>query len=231
MRRIYYKICKSLALKVSICLTFVVSICFIVIFSANFQSYRKTLYRKVHRNASDMLQIANLNVEMKLSKIESSIDNLEQAIVDNIYNPEFLYYLTYNTVKINSDIYGCSIALEPYFYSDEEYYFAPYSFRDNDSIVTRQSGCSEYDYFVMDKYLIPKLLEEAYWSEPYVDHNKTLITYSVPIYDSDSTFMGIFSADISLDLLTQYLNSMKLFPNSYSFVISKSGTYVLQCRT
>lgn len=227
MRRIYYKICKSLALKVSICLTFVVSICFIVIFSANFQSYRKTLHRKVHRNASDMLQIANLNVEMKLSKIESSIDNLEQAIVDNIYNPEFLYYLTYNTVKINSDIYGCSIALEPYFYSDEEYYFAPYSFRDNDSIVTRQSGCSEYDYFVMDKYLIPKLLEEAYWSEPYVDNNKTLITYSVPIYDSDSTFMGIFSADISLDLLTQYLNSMKLFPNSYSFVISKSGTYVL----
>lgn len=227
MKRLYYKISKSFALKVSIYLTLVVSICFIVVFTAKFQRSRKILYKEVHRNAFDMLQIANLNVEMKLSQIESAIDNLKQAAFDNIDNPEMLYSLTYNTVKNNSDIYGSSIALEPNFYNDEEYYFAPYSYRDNDSIITKQSGCPEYDYFIMDWYLIPKLLEESYWSEPYVDNKKTLTTYSVPIYDSDSTFLGIFNADISLDLLTQYLNALELFPNSFSFVIGRGGTFVM----
>jgi len=84
----------------------------------------------------------------------------------------------------------------------------------------------------MDWYQIPKELERPMWSEPYYDEgagNAIMSTYSVPIYkhlNGQKKFIGILTADISLDWLQEYMNSIKIYKTGYGFMISSNGTMV-----
>ncbi len=86
-----------------------------------------------------------------------------------------------------------------------------------------------YDYHVMDWYLIPKLKGEPYWSEPYYDEGAgdvPMTTYSVPLYDKSGAFIGMVTADVSLEWITKTIADYKPYPLSYSFILSRNGYYI-----
>ena len=84
----------------------------------------------------------------------------------------------------------------------------PYaSFKDeiNGEITYQVLGSQNYDYPCMDWYLIPQLLKQPYWSEPYYDDgggNFIMSTYAKPLFDSDGKLVAVFTANISLTQFT-----------------------------
>ena len=47
--------------------------------------------------------------------------------------------------------------------------FAPYAFRDGNTLKHINIGDNNYPYIYLDWYQVPKELERAVWSEPYFD--------------------------------------------------------------
>jgi len=142
-----------------------------------------------------------------------------------------LPFLT-KVVKNNPSIYASAIAFEPYAFNKDKYYYSPYAYRNGDSIEETFLGAADYDYFIMDWYQIPSVIQQPYWSEPYYDDNggnALLTTYSVPFYMNENgkrEFGGIITIDISLEWLTDIVNSVKIFETGYAFLISRNGMYV-----
>ena len=84
----------------------------------------------------------------------------------------------------------------------------------------------------MDWYQIPKELNHPVWSEPYFDEgagDAVMSTYSVPLYrekNGKKQFIGILTADVSLDWLQDNINAIKVYQSGYGFVVSSNGTIV-----
>ena len=74
-----------------------------------------------------------------------------------------------------------------------------------------------------------KKTKRGYWSEPYFDEgagNIIMSTYAVPIFDKNNNVVAIYTTDISLINYTDMVEHMLPFPDSYSFMISRSGLYI-----
>lgn len=224
---IIHHIRSSFATRFSIFILLVVSAFFVSIFTTFYRKSSQSLTKEVESNVNQLLEISNLEIEKVLYQAERIPDNLKTLVVSGRLRPDSLFALTRDIVAKNDIVFGSAIAYEPNYFPDQGYYFSPYSTYVGDSIVTYQLGNPDYDYFSMDWYLIPKLLNQPYWTEPYFEEGITIITYSSPMYDSAGAFIGIFTIDLSLEWLSDVMNAHKPYPNAYNFMIGRGGTYIL----
>jgi sigma-B regulation protein RsbU (phosphoserine phosphatase) len=131
----------------------------------------------------------------------------------------------------NPDFYTCSIAFEPYYFKEYGRYFSAYAKHVGDSIRTLQGGSEYYQYFFMDWYLMPKLLEKPCWTEPYMDLDAPTNTYEMvtsycqAIKNKQGEFIGVINTSLSLNWLSHTISAVKPYPNSYSIMIGRGGTY------
>jgi sigma-B regulation protein RsbU (phosphoserine phosphatase) len=211
-------------------IVFLTAAIFIVAFSIAFYFGRQTIKKEVVLHAESVLSNTILHIEEVLHMVEVATDNMEWQIHDNIQQPDFMYSITRRLLENNPMIIGSAIAFEPSFYPQKGRLFSPYSYRENDSIRSIQLGTDDYEYHSMDWYQSPKLLNKRYWSEPYSDDSGgqvvIMATFSRPLYDKSGKLFGVFTADISLEWLTKLLNSIKPYPNSYTLIVGRSGTYI-----
>jgi anti-anti-sigma factor len=65
------------------------------------------------------------------------------------------------------------------------------------------------------------------WTPPYLDPagQGLLVTSSTPVYEGD-TFRGVISIDLSLTRLITRLESIKMTPNSYAFLVDADGKLI-----
>ena len=88
------------------------------------------------------------------------------------------------------------------------------------------------NYPLQDWYQIPHELRRSDWSEPYFDTgggNALMATLSVPFFAGTGEarrIMGIVTADIALDWLTETVGSIKVLQTGYAFLLSRNGTIV-----
>ncbi|QLA17189.1 SpoIIE family protein phosphatase [Desulfolutivibrio sulfoxidireducens] len=128
------------------------------------------------------------------------------------------------------EVYGTTVAFEPYAFDRRTRFFAPYFFKDKDGLGFTMLGGDDYDYFLQDWYLIPRELNRPMWSEPYFDEgggNVLMTTLSVPFHRGESkTFAGVVTADISLDWLKTLVAKISVYNSGYAFLVSKNGVFV-----
>ena len=131
----------------------------------------------------------------------------------------------------NPDFYTCSIAFEPYYFKDKGRYFSAYTKHIGDSLRTIQGGSDHYQYFFADWYLMPQLLDKPCWTEPYMDLDaptntfEMVTSYCQPIKDKNNQFIGVINTSLSITWLSQTISAVKPYPNSYSIMIGRGGTY------
>ena len=84
----------------------------------------------------------------------------------------------------------------------------------------------------MDWYQLCKLLDKGTWTEPFLDYNPEgvystvmIASYCKPMKDKDGNYIGTFSTDLSLNWLSETISAVKPYPNSYSIMIGRGGTY------
>ena len=131
----------------------------------------------------------------------------------------------------NPDFYNCSIAFEPYYFKEWGRYFSAYAKIDGDSIQAIQGGNDSYQYFYMEWYLMPMLLDKSCWTDPYMDFDTATNTsdmvtsYCQAIKDQHGNKVGVVNTSLSISWLSQTISATKPYPHSYSIMIGRGGTY------
>lgn len=223
---------KGIAFKLSILILSTTAIIFLIIFGYSYQISRELILNNVRENAKNLTFNAVSRIETILQSFEKTPENLAFSLEYSKYNKSEMLKLLRSIVRNNPEIFGSTIAFEPYAFDKNSLYFAPYFYRDHGTIKFTYLGGEKYRYFYWDWYQIPKELNKPQWSEPYFDEgggNIIMSTYSVPFYkDSNGKkkLMGIVTADISLDWLEKIVSSIEIYKTGYGFLISKNGTIV-----
>jgi sigma-B regulation protein RsbU (phosphoserine phosphatase) len=205
---------------------------FILIFSFNYRFSRTMIEKNVEDSARNLVQSKVNKIETILLSVNKVPESMACFLEKGSCDQEELLHLLHAVVKNNSEIYGATIAFEPYAFDKRSLYFAPYFCKNSGKIEFTYLGGEKYPYFYLDWYQIPKELNHPCWSEPYFDEgggNILMATYSVPFYrvvGGKRQFKGIVTADISLGWLQDVVSSIKVLQTGYGFLISKNGTVV-----
>ncbi len=179
--------------------------------------------------------VAN-QLAVTLKPIEQTVRNIGLTMEDASLTSEKIASLTRLVVENNSDIFGMAIAFEPYGFSRDQLFFAPYSFRQKTTVQTTQLGNADYRYFYMDWYQLPRELGHPVWTEPYYDDGGAdtfLTTYSAPFYrmeDGKKIFAGVITADITLEWLQKLMSTIKLYDTGFAMLLSREGTFIYHPR-
>lgn len=180
---------------------------------------------------------AQTNLELNFQDIEKMLTDVESATRSSVWllekfhdSDSTLIDIAEHLILSDTNIVSCSIGFEPFEYRNNLQYFCPFAYFDeNGQTHTRIMGSDDYDYNLMDWYLIPKLLGKPYWSEPVLDSDgsgRLVASYSIPLYNIYGLFFGVIKADIDLQWLTDKVQSIRLYDNSYTILAGRNASYI-----
>lgn len=223
---------QRLSVKLSIMILASTTLIFLAAFGYNYYASRQLVLKNVRENARNLTSSAVSKIEITLNSVEKPPRYLATLLDQFTYSKEELLKQIQATVANNEEIFGSTVAFEPYAHDPSLNYFAPYYFRDGGEIKLSDLGNKDYQYFLWDWYMIPKELGRPVWSEPYYDEGGgdiVMSTYSVPFYRKTGgrwIFTGIVTADMSLEWLVDIVSRISIYKSGYAFLISQNGVFV-----
>ena len=188
---------------------------------------KRHIVEKSELQATQIVSSAVADLTAALAGVQRSTDLFAQILSETHPSPEEAGRLLRDVVARRDDIYGATIALEP----TEEHPagFAPYFFHARGEVRYADLAAPEYRFTTKDWYTEPRVLRHAVWSEPYYDEgggDVLMTTYSVPLLRTGSDggdFMGVVTADITLERLQEYLGRIRLGATGYAALLSREG--------
>ena len=224
---------RKLSVKVSLWVVLFAAIIFIAALTFFFFQARDAVRQEAISRATQILENTSLRVERILNRAEVAATMTEWLTLRHPDVADSMFVYSRSMLVNNPEFFNCSIAFEPYYFNEKTRYFSAYSKHDGDSIRTIQGGSDTYQYFYMDWYLMPKLLDHPCWTEPYMDYDATsnssemVTSYCRAIKDHQGKFIGVVNTSISLNWLSNTIQATKPYPNSYSIMIGRGGTYLV----
>jgi sigma-B regulation protein RsbU (phosphoserine phosphatase) len=231
MDKYFSYIRRKLSVRVSLWVVMFAAVIFIAALGFLFYQSREAVRQEAISRATQILDKTSLRVEGILNRVEVATGMTEWLVQRHPDKADSMFVYSRGMLLNNPDFYNCSIAFEPYYFKDKGLYFSAYSKHNGDSIRTIQGGSENYQYFFADWYLMPTLLGHACWTEPYMDYDaptntsEMVTSYCQAIKASDGSFIGVINTSLSLNWLSQTISAVKPYPNSYSIMIGRGGTY------
>ena len=231
MNEVIAYIRRKLSIRVSLWVVMFAAVIFVAALGFLFYQSREAVRQEAIHRATTILDRTSLQVEGILNRVEVAT-NMTVWLVQrhpNVADSMFVY--SEGTLRNNPDFYSCSIAFEPYYFKEYGRYFSAYSKYEGDSIRTLQGGSDNYQYFFMDWYLMPTLLGHPCWTDPYMDLDaptntyEMVTTYCQAIKNKQGAVIGVINTSLSINWLSQTISAVKPYPNSYSIMIGRGGTY------
>lgn len=222
----------GIALKLAILIIPITIAIFLFILGYYYIISKNTIINNVEENSKNLALNAVNKIEKSLKSFELVAENLSYFAQSSNYSKDELLNLIENAVHSNQEIYGSTVAFEPYVFEKDSLYFAPYYYKGGENTKFTYLGGQSYIYFDWDWYKIPKEQNISLWSEPYFDKGGgeiVMSTYSVPFYKvqgSRNIFQGVATADVSLKWLGNIVKSLKIAQSGYGFLISKNGNFI-----
>ena len=231
MKRILYYFRRKLSVRVSLWVVTFAAIIFNVALGFFFVQAREAVRQEAINRATQILNNTSLRVDSILNRVEVASAMTKWLVLRHPEEPDSMYVYSRSMLLNNPDFYNCSIAFEPYYFKEKSRYFSAYTKHVGDSLRTIQGGSESYQYFFMDWYLMPMLLNKPCWTEPYMDYDvatntsEMLTSYSQTITNRQGAVIGVINTSLSLNWLSQNISSIKPYPHSYSIMIGRGGTY------
>jgi phosphoserine phosphatase RsbU/P len=224
---------RGLAFRMAFFILSSTTVIFVVAFGYNYFYSRDLVLKNVRENATNLTNSLVGKIETNLVSVEQIPRYLALHLDKGQITQQNLLSMIRELVDGNRDIFGSTVAFEPYAFDPESRYAAPYFYRDQGgSVEYTQLGGEDSNYFILDWYSIPRYLDRPVWSEPYFDEgggNILIATYSHPFYDVSSgrsRFRGVVTANISLEGLVASISSVSLYESGYAFLISRTGQFL-----
>lgn len=221
---------KSLAFRLVFLILSSITLIFCFTFIYNYYLTRRILIDMIEKNARQLALATTHHIDNVLSTVQKVPESVAPLLEKAYFLSEIRINEMIRTIlENNPEVYGSTIAFEPYAFDENKFKYAPYMYRHSGGLKLTHIP---YAYFTWDWYRIPKELNQPVWSEPYYDEgagNIMMSTYSVPFYYLDEgkrKLFGIVTIDISLSWLQKIVNSIKTGKTGYGFLISRNGTYI-----
>lgn len=212
---------------------FVITTSLFVVIMLGYNYFTSRIIREAAReNAIELAGNLAGRIEQILQPMEKIPEMVASTMELGLIHPDSLDVILQSILLRNPTIYGAAIAFEPDYFPEKGTYHMLYSYREHDQVSSMMLGDENYNYFYMDWYQIPAIMQKTYWSEPYFDEgagNVLMATYSVPFYctrDGERRFAGIATVDLELDWLTDIVNAVRIFDTGYAFMLSRNGVAV-----
>jgi signal transduction histidine kinase len=222
---------KSFSTKLSVALLILAIPIFVISIGVLFTQSRKMIRNEAIGHASSVLNAAMQQLNRHLLTIETAT-NAYQWQVEQTFTPDSLLYFANRIVSLNPHIDGCSISAQPDMFPKYGRYFSAYSVRKADSVSTVIE--EPYDYFNKVWYKTPHQQNGACWVAYYDEVDSLQLTldgmlasYCKPLYNADSTFVGVISTDLSLLQLSHKMAELSPYPHSYFILIDEAGRYLV----
>lgn len=168
------------------------------------------------------------NIQNTLNEAEVVAASLASAVETGKYDENGLRRIIQTTLTRNDQIFGSTIAYEPYQFDSELYSWSPYYSRTADNeLKFTQLGTSEYDYFNQDWYLLPKQNLVPTLTSPYYDEGGGevwMITWSAPFFDETKGFRGVATTDIEFSKIQHIFTDLQIGKKGYAFLLDSNGT-------
>jgi len=222
---------RGLAFKLAVCILTGATAIFAATFAYYYHSSKEMLLRSVRENARNLLRGSVARLEIHLSGVERIPRYLAGELGRRTPDPAELERSLAEFLAASPDVYGTAAAYAPGAFSPERQRFAPYFCR-KDNQAARVPLGYEDRYELENWYLVPKELGRPVWSEPYFDEaggDIVMTTYSVPFFRTEGSrrvFLGVVTADVSLDWLRRQVARVAMFHSGYAFLVSGNGVYV-----
>ena len=207
------------------------AIIFVVALGFLFVQSRDAVRKEAINHATQILDKTSLRVEGILNRVEVATNMTTWLAQQHIDKPDSMFSYCRGMLQNNPDFYNCSIAFEPYYFKEWGRYFSAYAKIDGDSIQAIQGGNDSYQYFYMEWYLMPMLLDKSCWTDPYMDFDTAkntsdmVTSYCQAIKDQHGNKVGVVNTSLSISWLSQTISATKPYPHSYSIMIGRGGTY------
>ena len=231
MKEILEYIRRKLSVRVSLWVVLFAAIIFNVALGFLFYQARDAVRQEAISRATQILDKTSQRVEGILNRVEVASNMTMWLVQRHPDRPDSMFVYSRGMLLNNPDFYNCSIAFEPDFFQDKGRYFSAYTKHIGDSLRTIQGGSDNYQYFFMDWYLMPTLLDKPCWTEPYFDldvatnTSEMVTSYCQDIKDRNGQKIGVINTSLSITWLSQTISAVKPYPNSYSIMIGRGGTY------
>ena len=231
MKKIIAYIRRKLSVRVSLWVVMFAAIIFNVALAFLFYQSRDAIRQEAIKQATQILDKTSLRVEGILNRVEVASDMTKWLVQRHPDRADSMFVYSRGMLLNNPDFYNCSIAFEPYYFKDKGRYFSADTRHTGDSIRTLQGGSDNYQYFFMDWYLMPTLLDHPCWTEPYMDldmgmnTSEMVTSYCQAIKDKQGKVIGVINTSLSLNWLSNTISAVKPYPNSYSIMIGRGGTF------
>ena len=234
MKKFITALRSSLSARLSLEVVLFVAFIFVGAFTIMFTETRDVIKQEAWGKATQTLDGTVTHINNTLQRVEVASDNMLRVIEQNLDKPDSMFSFSRQVLVNNTELTGCSISFDPFYYKEKGRYFSAFSYNDGNSIQTEQEGTDNYQYHCMDWYLIPKLLDRPYWIEPFMENATEGIvvkdifsSYSRPIHDAKGNSVGTFSVDIRLSWFTKTIAEAKPYPHSFCVMLGKGGSYLV----
>ncbi len=221
---------RSLATRLSFGIIILGTAVFITVLAANYFLSRNLLEEYVGNLARTTAASTVKEIETVFSSVATSADSLASIVTRADISEQQIHDSIRAFLKINPDIYGMTVALEPNVLHKDIGKFSPYYYRDGIKLSYSDLAADDYRYLIWDWYNIPKSTSKAVWTEPYFDEgggNALMTTYATPLKaGEDRQFAGVATADIALDWLQQLTENIQILDTGFGLIISKEDTVV-----
>ena len=193
---------------------------------------RKEALHTAQMRAEAMLKTTERIIATRMGKIEIAVNTMQSMAEYALDDPDAMFEIAGYITDANQRIMGAGIAFKEDYYPEKGHWYETYVGYQNgsDTLVSRQIGSAEHDYFQMDWFKQGMAAKEGFWSNPYFDNagGKTyMISYCCPIFDTANEAVGVICTDVTLDTLAGIVQGMSLYSHSYCTLISGDGTLLI----
>ena len=215
IKRLFHYIQRKLSVRVSLWVVLFAAIVFNLALAFLFYQSREVVRQEAISRATQILDKTSLHVESILNRVEVASNMTKWLVERHANNADSIFVYSRGMLVTNPDFYNCSIAFEPYYFKDKGRYFSAYTRYDGDSLLTTQGGSDHYQYFYMDWYLLPMLLEKPAWTEPYIDNDVSMnasemvTSYCQTFKDKQGKAIGVINTSLSISWLSQTISAIK----------------------
>ncbi|MBO4871365.1 MAG: SpoIIE family protein phosphatase [Muribaculaceae bacterium] len=187
---------------------------------------RNLLKNEMEQYAESDIMTKAILVKSVLNSTELGLNNRVWDVRRHLQEPDSIFVSMKWTLIGNPHLRGAGVAFVPDYYSEKGRLFEPYAQRIGDTVITKQISGPHHDYTQMEFYR--KVVENnvMFWSDPYVDtigSPQLISTFSRPIHDDNMDLVAVLGVDVSLDWLSDTLNSHNIYPSSFVMVLTESG--------
>ncbi|MBT8128791.1 MAG: SpoIIE family protein phosphatase, partial [Gammaproteobacteria bacterium] len=221
---------RSLATRLSFNIIILGTVVFITVLGVNYILSRNLLDEYAGELARTTAASTVIEIETVFNSVATSADSLAAVVSRADISEQQIQESIRAFLKINPDIFGMTVALEPNLLHKDIGEFAPYFYRDGDRLGHANLAADDYRYLMWDWYSLPRSINRAVWTEPYFDEgggNALMTTYATPLQaGEDRRFAGVATADISLGWLQQLIENIAILDSGFGLIVSKEDTIV-----